>query len=80
MEDLQHVPEGIVSVGSAVLRRSWLKFGTFHVSRSYWTWGILLFLIIFTQILGVGEKVWIKVSASPLYLSLPLSHKSIDLG
>lgn len=38
-----------------------LQFCWHNEYRSYWTWGILLCLIICVQGLGVGEKLWIKV-------------------
>jgi hypothetical protein len=30
--------------------------------RSFWIWGILTFLMVVVQLLGVSEKVWIMVS------------------
>jgi ABC-type multidrug transport system fused ATPase/permease subunit len=36
--------------------------------RSYWTWSILGFLIVCTQLLGVTEKLWVQVS---LYYFIP---------
>lgn len=35
--------------------------------RSYWTWIILGSLIVLSQLLGVTEKVWIKVCATLLF-------------
>lgn len=29
--------------------------------RSYWIWAILAFLVVVVQVLGVSEKLWIKV-------------------
>lgn len=34
---------------------------SYYFFRSYWTWVILFMLIVLNQLLGVGEKVWIKV-------------------
>ncbi|RDX45811.1 multidrug resistance-associated ABC transporter [Lentinus brumalis] len=39
----------------------WHIYNTYLKASSYWTWGILTVLIILTQLLGVGEKVWIKI-------------------
>lgn len=30
-------------------------------TRSYWIWGILFFIVIAKEVLGVGEKIWIIV-------------------
>ncbi|KAH9943429.1 multidrug resistance-associated ABC transporter [Epithele typhae] len=38
----------------------WSIYNTYLKASSYYTWAILFFLIILTQILGVGEKFWIK--------------------
>ncbi|KAI0357032.1 multidrug resistance-associated ABC transporter [Trametes cingulata] len=42
-------------------RVKWRIYNTYLEASSYWTWGILLTLIILTQVLGVAEKLWIKV-------------------
>ncbi|KAI0372366.1 multidrug resistance-associated ABC transporter [Pilatotrama ljubarskyi] len=39
----------------------WHIYNTYLKASSYWTWGILFTLIILTQVLGVGEKIWIKI-------------------
>ncbi|KAI0705448.1 multidrug resistance-associated ABC transporter [Earliella scabrosa] len=39
----------------------WRIYNTYLKASSYWTWAILCFLIVLTQLLGVGEKLWIKV-------------------
>ncbi|KAI0752843.1 multidrug resistance-associated ABC transporter [Daedaleopsis nitida] len=39
----------------------WNIYNTYLKASSYWTWGIIFSLIILTQILGVGEKIWIKI-------------------
>ncbi|KAH7904349.1 ABC transporter type 1, transmembrane domain-containing protein [Hygrophoropsis aurantiaca] len=59
-------------------------------ASSYWTWGILTFFIILTQILGVAGKLWIKTwgeaygtDAAPVPLTLvssPLLDEQIPLA
>ncbi|KAI0772936.1 multidrug resistance-associated ABC transporter [Trametes elegans] len=39
----------------------WKIYNTYLKASSYWTWGILFTLIILTQVLAVGEKLWIKI-------------------
>ncbi|KAH9854525.1 multidrug resistance-associated ABC transporter [Lenzites betulinus] len=39
----------------------WRIYNTYLQASSYWTWAILFGLIILTQVLGVGEKFWIKI-------------------
>ncbi|KAF7792210.1 hypothetical protein EIP86_003243 [Pleurotus ostreatoroseus] len=39
----------------------WNIYKTYLKASSYWTWAILGFLIVLNQLLGVSEKVWIKV-------------------
>ncbi|KAI0827335.1 multidrug resistance-associated ABC transporter [Trametes gibbosa] len=39
----------------------WHIYNTYLKASSYWTWAILFGLIILTQVLGVGEKFWIKI-------------------
>ncbi|KAI0357684.1 multidrug resistance-associated ABC transporter [Trametes cingulata] len=39
----------------------WSIYKTYLRAASYWTWCILVFLVILTQVLRVGEKLWIKV-------------------
>ncbi|KAL1948407.1 hypothetical protein VTO73DRAFT_12482 [Trametes versicolor] len=39
----------------------WNIYNTYLKASSYITWAILFSLIIMTQILGVGEKFWIKI-------------------
>ncbi|KAI0752859.1 multidrug resistance-associated ABC transporter [Daedaleopsis nitida] len=41
----------------------WNIYNTYLKASSYWTWGIVLFLIILTQLLTIGEKIWIKIWA-----------------
>ncbi|KAI0332194.1 multidrug resistance-associated ABC transporter [Cubamyces sp. BRFM 1775] len=38
----------------------WRIYKTYLKASSYWTWGILLVLILLTQVLGLGEKLWIR--------------------
>ncbi|KAI0257019.1 hypothetical protein BJV78DRAFT_1272168 [Lactifluus subvellereus] len=38
----------------------WSIYNTYLEASSYWTWIILGFLIILSQLLSVSEKVWIK--------------------
>ncbi len=52
-----------------------------YLGSSYWTWGILTVLIILTQLLGVGEKVWIKVREQGFVkLGGLLQRFPLDLG
>ncbi|OCH88899.1 multidrug resistance-associated ABC transporter [Obba rivulosa] len=39
----------------------WHIYNTYLRASSYWTWAILLLLIMLTQFLGVTEKFWIKI-------------------
>ncbi|OJT05881.1 ATP-dependent bile acid permease [Trametes pubescens] len=39
----------------------WRIYNTYLEASSYWTWGILLVLILLAQVLGIGEKIWIKI-------------------
>ncbi|KAI9056461.1 multidrug resistance-associated ABC transporter [Trametes sanguinea] len=39
----------------------WRIYKTYLKASSYWTWVILTFMILLTQVLGVGEKVWIEI-------------------
>ncbi|TFK50633.1 P-loop containing nucleoside triphosphate hydrolase protein, partial [Heliocybe sulcata] len=39
----------------------WSIYKTYLKASSYWTWTILVILIMFMQVAGVVEKVWIKV-------------------
>ncbi|KAI8989077.1 multidrug resistance-associated ABC transporter [Trametes punicea] len=39
----------------------WRIYKTYLRASSYWTWVILFILIILTQLLGLGEKIWIKM-------------------
>ncbi|OBZ77340.1 ATP-dependent bile acid permease [Grifola frondosa] len=39
----------------------WSIYNTYLKASSYWTWAILFFLIVLTQVLGVTEKFWIKI-------------------
>lgn len=57
MADIQHLPSCIVRYIHA------LPYSTYHqpVYRSYWTWYILLLLVVASQLIGVAEKFWIKV-------------------
>jgi len=41
-------------------------FALLMIRRSYWTWVILSALIVIVQLLGVGEKLWIKVGSYSL--------------
>ncbi|KZP25984.1 hypothetical protein FIBSPDRAFT_918282 [Athelia psychrophila] len=38
----------------------WSIYNTYLRASSYWTWGILTVLIVVAQLLGVGEKLWIR--------------------
>ncbi|KAH8099895.1 multidrug resistance-associated ABC transporter [Cristinia sonorae] len=38
----------------------WNIYRTYLKASSYWTWSILIVLIVSNQFLGVGEKFWIK--------------------
>ncbi|KAF7979924.1 hypothetical protein HWV62_40336 [Athelia sp. TMB] len=38
----------------------WSIYNTYLRASSYWTWGILTLLIVVSQVLGVGEKLWIR--------------------
>ena len=55
MVDIQELSQGFVSVICMHL------FALLMIRRSYWTWVILSVLIVVIQLLGVGEKLWIKV-------------------
>ena len=56
MEDLQHIPEGLVSkVSQSEACVLTLPFS------SYWTWAVLVFLVICSQSLSFIEKYWVKV-------------------
>ncbi|KAI0357687.1 multidrug resistance-associated ABC transporter [Trametes cingulata] len=39
----------------------WTIYNTYLRAASYWTWCILFLLIVLAQLLGVGEKLWMKV-------------------
>ncbi|KAI0772966.1 multidrug resistance-associated ABC transporter [Trametes elegans] len=39
----------------------WPIYNVYLKASSYWTWAIMLVLVILAQILGVGEKLWIKI-------------------
>ncbi|EKM52518.1 uncharacterized protein PHACADRAFT_211766 [Phanerochaete carnosa HHB-10118-sp] len=39
----------------------WSIYKTYLKASSYWTWAILICLILINQLLGVSEKVWIKI-------------------
>ncbi|KZT21758.1 multidrug resistance-associated ABC transporter [Neolentinus lepideus HHB14362 ss-1] len=39
----------------------WSIYKTYLKASSYWTWAILVMLIVLMQVAGVTEKVWIKV-------------------
>ncbi|KAI0672246.1 multidrug resistance-associated ABC transporter [Trametes maxima] len=39
----------------------WHIYNTYLKASSYWTWAIIILLIFLTQIMGVGEKFWIKI-------------------
>ncbi|RPD61590.1 multidrug resistance-associated ABC transporter [Lentinus tigrinus ALCF2SS1-7] len=56
----------------------WHIYNTYLKASSYWTWGILFSLVILTQLLGVGEKVWIKIwgEAYGEGSTVPLEHFS----
>lgn len=46
----------------SIVRRSvkWSMYKSYLKASSYWTWVILSILIVVIQLLGVGEKLWIK--------------------
>ena len=46
---------------------------------SYWTWGILFTLVILTQILGLGEKFWIKVCLAPFLIHPIVTDTSVKI-
>lgn len=56
MGNLQDISQGFVGI---LLELSSRKVKP--SLRSYWTWAILICLIVTNQLLGVSEKVWIKV-------------------
>lgn len=39
----------------------WAIYNTYLKASSYWTWAILILLIVTNQLLGVSEKFWIKI-------------------
>ncbi|KAI0634339.1 multidrug resistance-associated ABC transporter [Trametes polyzona] len=39
----------------------WHIYNTYLKAASYWTWGILLVLLILYQLLELSEKLWIKI-------------------
>ncbi|KAF9555963.1 multidrug resistance-associated ABC transporter [Agrocybe pediades] len=39
----------------------WSIYKSYLKASSYWTWGFLLFIVVIVQLLGVTEKLWIKV-------------------
>ncbi|KAF7299119.1 ABC bile acid [Mycena indigotica] len=42
----------------------WNIYNSYLKASSYWTWGFLLFAVIVSQLLSVGEKLWIKTWGS----------------
>ncbi|KAJ7057932.1 hypothetical protein C8F01DRAFT_1255822 [Mycena amicta] len=38
----------------------WRIYKRYLHASSYWTWVFLAFMVLFSQLLGVGEKLWIK--------------------
>jgi len=57
MVGVQRLSEGFVSC--SVVARICMSFDI--PFSSYWTWLILGTLVVVTQLLGVTEKLWIKV-------------------
>ena len=55
---IQDIPQSIVNYNLLLVSISVLIL----IARSYWTWAILIVLIIVNQLLGVSEKLWIKVT------------------
>ncbi|CDO68601.1 hypothetical protein BN946_scf184996.g32 [Trametes cinnabarina] len=39
----------------------WRIYKTYVEASSYWTWVILFVMVVLTQVLGVAEKLWIKI-------------------
>uniref|UniRef100_D8Q0Y8 Multidrug resistance-associated ABC transporter n=1 Tax=Schizophyllum commune (strain H4-8 / FGSC 9210) TaxID=578458 RepID=D8Q0Y8_SCHCM len=39
----------------------WHIYKTYLGASSYWIWGILFFIVIAKEVLGVGEKIWIII-------------------
>ncbi|KAJ8487830.1 hypothetical protein ONZ51_g3940 [Trametes cubensis] len=42
-------------------RVKWYTYNTYLKASSYWTWVAVITLIILTQLLGLGEKLWIRI-------------------
>ncbi|KAI0332219.1 multidrug resistance-associated ABC transporter [Cubamyces sp. BRFM 1775] len=42
-------------------RVKWYTYNTYLKASSYWTWVVVLTLIMLTQLLGLGEKLWIRI-------------------
>ncbi|KII83783.1 hypothetical protein PLICRDRAFT_702353 [Plicaturopsis crispa FD-325 SS-3] len=38
----------------------WNIYNSYLKASSYWTWGILAFIVVISQLLGITEKLWIK--------------------
>ncbi|KDR78080.1 hypothetical protein GALMADRAFT_224469 [Galerina marginata CBS 339.88] len=38
----------------------WSIYKSYLRASSYWTWGVLAFIVVLVQVLGVSEKLWIK--------------------
>lgn len=62
------------SVYTSYLKASYVDFpldGNYQLTmtfRSYWIWAFLVFLVLINQLLGVAEKLWIKVLDYPFHL------------
>ncbi|TFY53857.1 hypothetical protein EVG20_g9943 [Dentipellis fragilis] len=63
----------------------WHIYKTYLKASSYWTWGILSVFIVISQLLGVGEKFWIKIwgeaygnSGTPSTLFHFISFSSVE--
>ncbi|KAG5653253.1 hypothetical protein H0H81_001510 [Sphagnurus paluster] len=39
----------------------WSIYKSYLKASSYWIWGFLAFLVLVSQILGLGEKIWIMI-------------------
>lgn len=86
----EHREEGGVkwSIYKSYLKASYVVKFLFIYSqligiRSYWIWGFLALLVLLNQVLGITEKLWIKViDALPLLglYHIKLTNHDLDLG
>ena len=76
MDYLQDLFEGLVSnIGSIFSRPTDYGFGS-----SYWIWGFLFFVVVLTQALSLGEKIWIMVRLFLPLVDSNLHVRDKDLG